>query len=359
MLLWLVACGPDDAKDGNDKDSGEQAVEDASPLGTGDGTPESVGWTTILDDEESVSDPRDLGFDADGRLWVANREDDRTYIVFDPGTDGQQHERRKDGFAEHFMEETAALSFDTGAQFGSCGESENTYNDRSEPNEFMGPVLWSTDLDIFAEQDPEGLGSHLDMLHESPLCVGIAWETDNVYWVFDGYHGAIVRYDFQTDHGVGQDDHSNGIVYRLTEPEVKREPDAPGHMAIDPATGLLYVADTGNGRVLWIDTATGEEGGNVRGALEPLDTYKKLEGVEWGVLIEGLDRPGGLALTSERLYIGEHGTGVIHEYDLDGNELRTLDTGVGETALYGIEVGPDGKLWVTETATPAVKRIDP
>ncbi|MFZ5475890.1 MAG: hypothetical protein ACOZNI_03870 [Myxococcota bacterium] len=351
MVWWLLACLP--AKE-------EAEIEpDVSPLGEGDGSPESVGWRTVLDEDDDVSDPRDLGFDAAGNLWVANRRDDRTFIVFDPGTDDQTHDRRKDGMAEHFMEETAALSFDPHEQFGSCGESENTYNDRAEANHFMGPVLWSTDLDIFAELDPMGLGSHLDMLHESPLCVGIAWETDNVYWVFDGYHSAVVRYDFQEDHDVGQDDHSDGIVRRLTEPEVLREPEAPGHMAIDPDTGLLYVADTGNGRVLWIDTATGEEGRQLRDAPEPLDSYVAWDGVEWGVLIEGLDRPGGLALAGDRLYVGEWGNGVIHEYDLDGAELRTLDTGLGEEALYGIEIGPDGKLWLTETATPSVRRVDP
>ena len=25
------------------------------------------------------------------------------------------------------------------------------------------------------------------MQHESPLCVGIAWDHDKVYWVFDGF----------------------------------------------------------------------------------------------------------------------------------------------------------------------------
>jgi hypothetical protein len=358
MIVWLLACT-------GDKPGGDDDVE-TSPIGTGDGTPESVGWTTILDADDLLSDPRDLGFDTNGDLWVANREDDRTFIVLDPGTDAQAVDRRKDGFAEHFMEETAALSFEDesgagefGPEFGSCGESENTYNGIERPNEFMGPVLWATDLDIFAEENPYGLGSHLDMLHESPNCVGIAWDRDNVYWVFDGFHDALVRYDFQHDHGIGEDDHSDGVVYRLSEPEVKREPDAPGHLALDHGTGLLYVADTGNGRVLWVDTATGEEGEPLRQSQEPLVTYARWEGAEWGVLVEGLDRPGGLALAGDRLYVGEFGTGVLHEYDLDGNELRSLDSGVGEAALYGVEMGPDGHLWIAEIATPAVKRIDP
>lgn len=356
LALLLLACTETDPGSKPDVDSGDTH---ASPLGDGDGSPESVGWTYILGEEERLFDPRDLGFDADGNLWIANRSDDRTFIVFEPGTPDQSYDRRKDGYAEHFMEETMALSFDTGTQFGSCGESLNTYNDRYPPNYFMGPVLWTTDLEIFAEQDPYGLGSHLDMLHESPLCMGIAWERDNVYWVFDGYSSTIVRYDFQADHDVGQDYHGDGIIHRLREPEVLRAEGVPSHMMVDPATGRLYVADSGNGRVLWIDTASGEKGANIRETSEPVEEYAWWEGTDWGVLVEGLDRPSGIAVAGEHLYVAEYGTGRVHEYTLDGETVRTLDTGKGAGSINGIEIGPDGRLWVVDNLGPAVWRIDP
>lgn len=366
--------GPDETGEPPDEESGVETGDTGEPLpktttalGVGDGAldPEAAAWTYILGDDEHLSDPRDLGFDPDGNLWIANRKDDRTFIVSDPGTGAQDYDRRKDGYAEHFMEETAAFAFedssgaeDFGNEFGSCGESENTYNDTTRANEFMGPVLWSTDLAIFAEMNPEGLGSHLDMQHESPDCVGLAWERDNVYWAFDGYHSAIVRYDFEENHGVGQDDHSDGVVYQYTEPEVTRVEDAPGHMEMDRATGLLYVADTGGGRVLWLDTATGEEGRSLRQKQEVISTYAEWEGVEWGELVTGLDRPGGLALDGlGHLFVAEFGTGVIHAYDLEGTEIQSLDTGWGEGAIYGIEVGPDGALWVVDHAEPAVYRL--
>lgn len=350
MLLLLLACtGPKEE---------DTAPAETSPIGVGDGSTESVGWTTILDGDADLTDPRDLGFDEDGRLWVANREDDATFIVTDPGGDGQQIERRVDAYAMHFMEETAALAFDGNGQFGSCGETRNSYNDQGSPNDYMGPVLWSTSLDIFANVDPEGLGSHLDMLHESPNCVGIAWESDNIYWVFDGRNSNIVRYDFQGDHGPGMDDHSDGIVHRLTEIEVTFEREAPGHMVLDDATGLLYVADTGNGRVLWIDTATGEEGDRLT-ASDAGVKHREWVGAEWGVLAEELDMPGGLALVGDRLFVGEWATGVIYEFDLDGTEIRSLDTGFGAESLYGIELGPDGKLWVADAGGAAVLRIEP
>lgn len=361
VISLLLACNPS-----GPKDSGPTGPVTALGIGEGTLSADSASWTPILSGEDDLTDPRDLGFDPDGRLWVANREDDHTFIVTDPGGSKQEVERRIDGYAEHFMEETAALSFESpagaspeyGNEFGSCGESRNTYDDTLRGNLFMGPVLWTTDLEIFANENPHGLGSHLDMLHQSPLCVGIAWERDNVYWVFDGYHDAIVRYDFQEDHDVGQDDHSDGIVYQLAKPEVTRVADAPGHMMIDPDTGLLYVADTGGGRILELDPSTGERGANLRAENEPLEEYAEWDGVEWREVVTGLDRPGGLAVGDGVLYVAEYGTGVLHAFDLDGTTIQTRDTGWGEAAVYGIELGPDGDLWVVNQPDAQVLRLD-
>ncbi|MSP56478.1 MAG: hypothetical protein EXR69_12885 [Myxococcales bacterium] len=329
-----------------------------SPLGTGDGTPDSVGWTYIIGGDEGLNDPRDLGFDADGNLWLANRDDDRTFIVSSPGDGDQEHDRRKDGYAEHFMEETAAFSFDGDVQMGSCGESNNTYNDsQGRGDGYMGPVLWSTDLNIFGVEDPMGLGSHIDMSHESPFCVGLAWEVENVYWVFDGKHDALVRHDFQRDHGVGMDQHFDGIIHELTEPQVARVEEAPGHLILDPATGILYAADTGNGRVLWVDSASGTEGEALT-ANDPGVVRVEWDGADWGELNTGFDQPGGLAFDGAHLYVGDWATGLLTQLDLEGTVVRTLDTGFGAEALYGIEIGPDGLLWVIDHQT-GVYRIDP
>jgi DNA-binding beta-propeller fold protein YncE len=366
-LLLLLAC-IDDTASGADT-AGSADAGTVTALGSGDGELDASAaeWEEIIGKADKLSDPRDLGFDPDGNLWVANRKDDRTFIVSSPGEQGQTVDRRQDGYAEHFMEETSAMAFEDtsgadtfGNEFGTCGESRNTYNEKGRPDDFMGPVLWSADLEIFAEENPEGLGSHLDMLHETSLCVGMAWEADNVYWVFDGQDSAVMRYDFQENHTVGQDDHSDGIVYQMSEPEVTRVEDAPGHMEIDRETGILYIADTGAGRVLWLDTASGEQGKKVRGAPEPLANNAMWDNVSWGELITDLDEPGGLALDGEgNLYVSDFATGVIHAYDLEGKELQSLDTKAGEGAIYGIEIGPDGALWVTNAAEAAVLRLNP
>ena len=112
LTLGAWTGGPDDKV----SDTGDPAVE-RPPIGTGDGTPESVGWTFILGPDDDLDDPRDLGFDTSGNLWIANREDDRTFIVFDPGTESQEYDRLREGYAQHFMEETAALSFDDVVQY--------------------------------------------------------------------------------------------------------------------------------------------------------------------------------------------------------------------------------------------------
>lgn len=350
LALLLIGCV--------EPDEDALPTEKASLIGTGDGSPESVAFTYILGTEEKVDDPRDIGFDADGNLWIANRSDDRTFIVYEPGTGNQDHDRRKDGYAVHFMEETAALAFDTGTQFASCGESNNTYDDAAMPgNGYMGPALWTTDLEVFAVEDPIGLGSHLDMTHETPYCVGIAWESANAYWVFDGDRGNLVRNDFAADHGIGMDEHYDQVLHRFAEPELARVEEAPGHIVIDHEANRLYVADTGNGRVVWVDMLSGVEGRdmptNDPGAIE-----LKWDEVAWGEVATDFDAPGGLALADGHLFVGDWGTGEITEMTLEGEVVRTLDTGFGPEALYGIEVGPDGKLWVVDAPT-GVYRIDP
>ena len=52
------------------------------------------------------------------------------------------------------------------------------------------------------------------MIHQSPYSIGIAGEVDNIYWLFDGYHSTIVKYDFQEPHEHGGDNHYDGLVYR-------------------------------------------------------------------------------------------------------------------------------------------------
>jgi hypothetical protein len=224
----------------------------------------------------------------------------------------------------------------------------------------MGPALWPGDLDIFAQvnQDNQLLGSHLDMLHESPNCMGIAHDRRNAYWVFDGYHGNLVYYDFQEPHGYGEDDHSDGIVRRYEEVELERVPNVPGHLVLDDDSGILYVANTGAGEVLAVDTETGDVSSPAPGAMEPLQEYSLMEGIEFSVLAEGFDRPSGLALDGELLFVSENGSGDIVAIDLaDGAEAGRITVPEGN-GIMGLEVGPDGSLYYAHKSG-VVARVDP
>jgi hypothetical protein len=317
--------------------------------------------------------PRDLEFhpDHEDQLFVVNRATDSVTVLFDPGTDAQRAEEYADAFGYHFMEEVAALAFGeetavpdggTNSSFATCQESRNTYNGYSPPNDFMGPALWPGDLDILAQvhQNDGLLGSHLDMLHQTSYCMGIAHDSANGYWVFDGQDGEILFYDFQEPHGHGEDDHSDGRVHHYPEAVVTRVPDVPSHMELDPASGLLYIADTGTGRILVLDTTSGSVGREfpLFSNGEPLDEHLEMEGVDVSVLAEGLGQPSGLALHDGRLFVSDHETGEIIAFDLEGNELGRVAAPDGP-GIMGLAVGPDGTLWYVDGQHELVVHIQP
>ncbi|MFT4979444.1 MAG: sugar lactone lactonase YvrE, partial [Myxococcota bacterium] len=239
---------------------------------------------------------------------------------------------------------------------------------------FMGPSLWTADPAYFGVTNPEAvdyltnlfgqyvdLGSHLDMLHESPLCMGMAWDTENVYWVFDGYDNVIVRYDFADDHDIGYDDHSDGIISRVVDAEVSRVPDVPSHMILDHDTGLLYTADTGNNRITVLDTNSGEEGGSLRSQERGVDHHEWVD-VDYSTLIsgedvDGMDLPSGIALVDGTLLVTDNQNGTIIAFDLDGSEVARLDLELEAGALMGIEARSLSDIWVTDAIGNQVLRI--
>ena len=219
----------------------------------------------ISDTSDNISSPTDLEFHP-GRvneLWVANKATDSITIVHDTGLDNQTSETRLDVNRNHFLEEVSAISFGSyhpefDWQWGSAQESLNTYNGQGNPNYFMGPALWPSSLDHFAVENQNNedglLGSHIDMLHESPYGVGIAHDYDNVYWYNDGYYGELVRYDFMMDHDTGGHNHSDGVVQRYSEIQLNHSYGTPGHMVLDKETDILYISDAGGDRVIWVNT---------------------------------------------------------------------------------------------------------
>jgi len=321
----------------------------------------------IANREDGLRGPRDLDFNPDvpGELWVINRTDDAAITIRNVGTSEQTALRRKDPYALHFMEETSSISFSTGMQFGTCGESRNTYDNQAAPNDFMGPALWSATDDVFAISNPEAvdengfdLGSHLDMMHETPLCMGISWVEANVYFVFEGLTNSIARYDFKEDHGPGFDFHGDGTVERFTDIGVSYVEDIPSHIVFDAETGLLYVADTGNRRVLVVDVSTALQVNEFRG-FETM--VQESEGATVTTLIGdefGWDKPSGLALQDGILYVTDAGKADIHAFDLEGNHIDTIGLSLAEDSLMGVKVNPEGdSLYIADFEGDRVFRL--
>lgn len=371
-LLLTVACNGDD-------NVTPEPVIGVDVLGNETHSVDAVRQDVIGTDDDGLDLPRDLGFNPEvpGELWVVNRDDDSVSIFFDAGTEDQRSDHLIDPFAMHFMEQVSSISFGAPGTFGTCQESRNTYDGTSRYNDFMGPTLWPSDLDIFAQSNPEAvgaltqqfgfptdLGSHLDMLHESPWCMGIAWEKDNVYWVFDGLDGAIVRYDFQDDHGPGWDDHSDGIIGRYGQRVVKRVEDVPSHLVFDGDAALLYIADTGNGAVRALDTTSGTRGRDLPSVEPGTDHYLMEDFGLWDLVVGAeldppLEAPSGVALVDGVLFVTDNASSRVFAFTLSGELIDYLDTGLPAGSLMGIEAASLDDLWLVDAVGDRVLRLRP
>ena len=324
----------------------------------------SRSFEVVADASDGLDTPRDSAFNPErpNELWTVNQATDSVVLFVNPGKSTQRVDVRKDAFANHFMEEVSSIAFGQPGTFATCQESRNTYDNLAPPNDFMGPTLWPSDSSIFAavNQDPRGdmLGSHIDMLHESPLCMGIEHVENNAYFVFDGLHGHVVYYDFKRDHGPGYDDHSDGVVRRYVEASVTRVPGVPGHLALDRDSGWLYVADPGGRRVIRLDVRTGRVVPlSPSGLSEPLAEYSRVVDFDVEVFASGLQVPSGLVVDDGRVFVSDIATGEIIAYDTDGDELARAETPA--RGIMGMTLGPDGKLWYVDGVENQLVRLDP
>ena len=231
-------------------------------------------FTVIGNQPQGLSNPRALAFNPARpcELWVANTGDNSITIFFNAGlVNNTVSERRQDAYSCHFMSRVSGLAFgggnfgsandasrftrprrgrpfnyhtganpgkgfvdashvqavngdNAGLTFATSQEDDNSFSRGSRHhshrtgNNFMGPTLWSADLEKFAIQNnhefagnahevPEG--SHIDMIHEQPFAMGIAWSGRGVqFWSWDGGPdsnlGSITLTHFgRTDHGFG------------------------------------------------------------------------------------------------------------------------------------------------------------
>ncbi|HEY6077651.1 MAG TPA: hypothetical protein VIW29_02545 [Polyangiaceae bacterium] len=267
---------------------------------------------------------------------------------------------KEDGNSLHFMRRPTALAWSDSELFASCGEAW-TDNLEDAPVPYAGPVLWSSDPTVFGVT-PKATqnGTHLDMLHATPYCMGIAHESANIYWAFNGDVGALDRYDFHAPHQIGGEDHMDGEVHRYVTGQLLREPEVPSHMAYDAKSGLVYVADTGHGRIVSVDPKPATAGGAIT-TYESLAASGEMVGAKLTELVPPglLQKPSGLALHGEVLYVTDNASSIVYAFDLAGELLSQLPTELPSGTLAGIAVGPDDQLYFTDQLTGAVRRIDP
>jgi hypothetical protein len=265
----------------------------------------------------------------------------------------------KDGNAWHFMRRPTSIAFGENGNLATCGEAR-TDNYEDEAIDYSGPVLWSSDPAIFgATPKPGQNGTHIDMLHESPFCMGIAFERDNAYWVFNGKLGALDRYDFHAPHVIGGEDHSDGELTRYVEGQLARVPEVPSHLALDQANGNLYVADTAGGRILRLALASGTPGADVP-TLDPITVHRQIDGASLVEVVApgSLSAPSGIALSAERIIVTDNATSRVWWFKLDGTPVGSVDTGLPAGSLSGVALGPDEKLYLSDLLSGTAYRVE-
>jgi len=273
--------------------------------------------------------------------------------LFEAGNSNQQSTYHGGGLgAKHTLSSPTSLAFGLFGEMATIHDSHVLGHGPEEteetPVDGVGPTLHVANLSFY----DGGTASHLDMLHDTPVGMGIAWDHDRVYWVFDGGHSSITRYDFKEVHELGGDDHSDGEIRRYVEGSVSHDPVAPSHLELDEATGLLYIADTGNNRIAVLDTSAGTDGEPITPNYD--DCY--LVSMEGGVietLVDGeeigLEKPSGLALIGDHVLVTDNGTSKILAFDkVTGELIDWLETGLPAGSLMGLTTDQEGGLFLVD-----------
>lgn len=329
----------------------------ASALGIeGSKGPQDITLRTVL--ASGLNKPTALAFNPhDDSLWVVNRGDDSSIKIQGAATANPTATKWKDD-SNHFMNNPMGIAFSPlYNEFASVQDTNNDYNGMAPGNNFMGPTLWPADSTYNG-----GHASHLDMLHHSPHSVGIAagreYAANREYFVFNGEKGCVDRYFFGEPHVHGGDDHSDGITVRYATGELTPSPGIPGHLALDES-GTLFIADTGNGRVVKLDTTKALNGNvsRIYGYHDETPLYRIDESIQaFTSPSAGLVKPCGVAIHDDHILVSDHATGHIKSFSKDGALVGDLDTGLGPNSITGIAI-KENRLYVTDAATNRVLEI--
>lgn len=345
-----------------DETTGGEVVSGVPVLGNGTHDINNVEVTVISSEEDGLNFPTDVEFKPGEtlELWVSNREDFSIVIYQDAGLPSQFADKRQAEFdnGAHFLAKPAALAFKGDGTSFATAQQENEVTQPGDPADggFMGPTLWTGDYDVFQA----GHQTHLDMLHNSPLSSGIAWESENTYWVVDGTHGSLTRYKFNSTHGLGGTDHTDGEIYRYADGELSYEPSIPSHVVLDES--YVYAADSGNGRIVRLNPATAVEANAIIPNYDGCEMAYMNDG-ELDTLVDGsaleaeMTTPSGLELYDGMLFVTDPVQARVYAFDTDGVLLDWLETGLPQGSLMGMAFDDDGNMYIADAAGNAVRRF--
>ena len=377
-ILWLlglmggfaVACSDSPATLASDAGAiaDTPVVVDAGPaglpvLGRGTHRGDAVQVRVIATAEHTLATPRDVAFNPESprEMWVANFGDSSMTIFRNVGAADQDFDNRAGPQHTHFMSHVSCLAFGAPGMLATAHEEDDFTQGpppRGSPVDFMGPSLWLSGYDDF----DGGHASHIDMLHNSPNAQGIAWEDANIYWVVDGYHRSLTRYDFRAPHEPGGVDHSGAIVQRFAEGEISYVEGVSGHIEFDRESRRVYFSDPGNHRIGSLDPAAGRMTTTISPNYDGA-TQRRMMGASTTTLLDGatvgMMAPSGIALHGGRLYVSDNATSRIYAVSLQGEVIDWVDLSATVPAggLQGLTLDAEGRIYVVDSAGDRVIEV--
>jgi hypothetical protein len=327
------------------------------------------GVTLTVIENKLLQDPIDLAFspNAVNELWVVNKTGESFVIIKNPGQGNQTTTRYRD-LSHHFMEKVVGLSFGNNSTMATCGETRNDYHGQGSANDFMGPVMWpGNEPELKKYGTPDASMAHLDMLHNTPNCMGISADTGNAFYLFNGVMNTVDWVDFKEPHsngwdGHGGEDHKDGPKRRYMGLGIKRLANVPSALHYDQATGWLYVVDSGKSRIIRFKPALATLQNTKPTYIneQPIKIFT-INAVEELVpkSMDVLFQPSGLVFHKKVAYVSDTLTSMILAFDEDWKLIEFADTDLNKGSLANITVGSDDRLYLVDRKSNSIVRLDP